>query len=47
MQGKFLGKVELVEGSSLKEVLAAKFNASGVYMVKQGSVIKTVSVEVR
>jgi hypothetical protein len=47
MQGKFLGKVELVEGSSLKEALAAKFNASGVYMVKQGSVIKTVSVEVR
>jgi hypothetical protein len=47
MQGKFLGKVELAEGSSLKEAVAAKFNASGVYMVKQGSMIKTVSVEVR
>jgi hypothetical protein len=47
MQGKLLGKVELAKGASLKEAIAAKFNASGVYMVKQGSVIKTVSVEVR
>ena len=47
MQGKLLGKVELAEGASLKEAIAAKFNASGVYTVKQGSLIKTISVEAR
>jgi len=47
MQGKLLGKVELVEGASLKDAIAAKFNASGVYTVKQGSLIKTISVEAR
>ena len=44
MQGKYLGKVEVTEGASLKEAVATKFNAAGVYMVKQGSRISTVRV---
>ena len=45
MQGKFLGKVELMSGSSLKEVVGSKFTRSSVYMVKRGSYAKTIAVE--
>ena len=45
MQGRFLGKVELVSGSSLKEVVGSKFTRSSVYMVKRGSYAKTIAVE--
>ena len=45
MQGKFLGKVELVSGSSLKEAVGSKFTRSSVYMVKRGSYAKTIAVE--
>ena len=45
MQGKFLGKVELVSGSSLKEAVGSKFTRSSVYMVKRGSYAKAIAVE--
>jgi len=45
MQGKYLGKVELVSGSSLKEVVGSKFSRSSVYMVKRGSYAKAIAVE--
>jgi hypothetical protein len=45
MQGKFLGKVELVSGSTLKEAIGNKFPRSAIYMVKRGSVAKIVAVE--
>lgn len=44
MQGKFLGTVEKFGNNSLSEVIFAKFKQSGVYMVKQGATVKTVSV---
>ena len=45
MQGKFLGKVELVSGSTLKEAVSNKFPRSAIYMVKRGSVAKIIAVE--
>ena len=45
MQGKFLGKVELMAGSSLKEVVGAKFGRSSMYMVKRGGYAKMIAVE--
>ena len=45
MQGKFLGKIELKDGSTLKEAVGNKFPHSAIYMVKRGSVAKIVSVE--
>ena len=45
MQGKFLGKVELKDGSTLKAAVGSKFPHSAIYMVKRGSVAKVVSVE--
>ena len=45
MQGKFLGKVELKAGSTLKDAVGSKFPHSAIYMVKRGSVAKIISVE--
>jgi len=45
MQGKFLGLVELRDGSSLKDAVGSKFARSAIYMVKRGSVAKMISVE--
>ena len=45
MQGKFLGKVELMAGSTLKEAVGAKFGHSSIYMVKRGSYAKIIAVE--
>ena len=45
MQGKFLGKVELKEGSSLKEAVGAKFSRASMYMVKRGGFAKMIAVE--
>ena len=45
MQGKFLGKVELKDGSTLKDAVGSKFPHSAIYMVKRGSVAKIISVE--
>lgn len=43
-QGKFLASLEAKNVESLKAALKAKFNA-GVYLVKQGSTVKSVSVK--
>ena len=45
MQGKFLGKVELKDGSSLKEAVGAKFSRASMYMVKRGGYAKMIAVE--
>ena len=47
MQGKFLGTVELTSGASLKEIVAAKFQRSGKYLLRQDAAVKVISVEKR
>lgn len=44
LQGRYLGSVEMLAGSNMKDVLFAKFHKPGVYMVKQGSFLSTVRV---
>ncbi len=44
MQGKFMGKVELSAGTSLKDAVAAKFQKSGIYMVKGAMGVQKVRV---
>ena len=44
MQGKSLGKVEIAAGTSVNEAIAAKFQKSGIYMVKDLLGIKKVRV---
>ena len=44
MQGKMLGHVDVAAGTSLKDALMAKFQKSGVYMVRQGNKLQKVSV---
>lgn len=44
MQGKMLGLVNVAAGTSLKDALKAKFQKSGVYMVKQGGRLQKVAV---
>ena len=45
MQGKFLGTVSITQGASLNKAIKNKFHNAGVYMVKQGSAMKSVSVK--
>ncbi|MBO7412944.1 MAG: glycoside hydrolase family 11 protein [Fibrobacter sp.] len=44
LQGRLLGDVEIAKGAKLKDALLAKFGKTGVYMVKDGGKVKTVSV---
>lgn len=44
MQGKSLGSVDVAAGTSIKDALKAKFQKSGVYMVRQGNRIQKISV---
>ena len=44
MQGRALGKVEVVAGASISDALFAKFQQTGVYMVKQGGKLTQVRV---
>ena len=44
MQGRLLGVVTGVAGVSLGEAIFAKFGKAGVYMVKNGGRVKTISV---
>ena len=44
MQGRTLGRVDVANGASVAEALFAKFQKTGVYMVKQGSKFQTVRV---
>jgi hypothetical protein len=44
MHGRTLGRVDVANGASLAEALFAKFQKTGVYMVKQGSKFQQVRV---
>ena len=44
MTGKFLGSVEAADAESLNAAIKAKYN-SGVYMVKQGRAVRSISVK--
>ena len=44
IQGRNLGRVRVNAGASLEEVLFAKFHKSGIYLVKQGSLLTKVRV---
>lgn len=37
MQGRFLGAIELANGTSLNDALKAQFSKAGVYMLKQSN----------
>jgi len=45
MQGKFLGKVTVMAGASVSEVLMARFNRAGVYLLKNGNYMHRVVVK--
>ena len=47
MQGKYLGTVDLASGASLKDIVAAKFQRSGRYLLRQDAAVKIISVEKR
>ena len=47
MQGKFLGTVELASGASLEDIVAAKFQRSGRFLLRQDAAVKVVSVDRR
>ena len=44
MQGRFLGRVTVVQGTSLEQVLLAMFQKPGAYLVKQGGRLTQVRV---
>jgi len=45
MQGKSLGKVTVMAGASVSEVLMARFNHAGVYLLKSGNFMHRVAVK--
>ena len=45
MQGKFLGKVKVAAGASLKAAVKARFQGAGVYLVKRGSFMQRIAVK--
>ena len=47
MQGKFLGTVELASGASLEDIVAAKFQRSGRFLLRQDAAVRIVSVDRR
>lgn len=47
INGKFMGKVEMLPGVSLSEAVASKFQKSGVYMVKTSAGVQKVRVTAR
>ena len=47
MQGKFLGTVDLASGASLEDIVAAKFQRSGRFLLRQDAAVKVVSVDRR
>ena len=44
MQGRNLGRVDVANGASVSDALFAKFQKTGIYMVKQGSKFTQVRV---
>ena len=45
MQGKFMGKVDVAAGASIKDAVKARFQNAGVYLVKQGSKMQRISIK--
>lgn len=45
MLGKYMGKVELAEGSSMAELIKVKYGKAGVYMVKRAGLVSAISVK--
>ena len=44
MLGNFIGKIEVQNGASISDVIFTKFGEPGVYMIKQGAIVKAISV---
>ncbi|OIP51031.1 MAG: hypothetical protein AUK31_04660 [Fibrobacteres bacterium CG2_30_45_31] len=44
MLGNFIGKIEVQNGASISDIIFTKFGEPGVYMVKQGAIVKAISV---
>lgn len=44
MQGRFIGNIKLSQGARVSDVLMARFNKAGVYLIKNGSFMQSVSV---
>lgn len=42
--GRFMGKVDVMQGTSLNDAIFAKFGKAGVYMIKNGNVSKSITV---
>ncbi len=45
MQGKFLGKVDISAGKSVRDAVKARFQGAGVYLVKQGNFMQRIAVK--
>lgn len=45
MQGRFMGRVDVANGTKMADALLAKFHKSGTYVVKQGQNISKVTVK--
>lgn len=45
MQGRFLGDVSLIHGTSLNDAVRSKFRDAGVYLVKQGNFLQQVRIK--
>ena len=45
MQGKLLGKVEVAPGATITSSLKARFQNSGIYLVRQGNKMFRVAVK--
>ena len=42
--GRFMGKVDVMQGTSLNDAIFAKFGKAGVYMIKNGNVSRSITV---
>lgn len=45
MQGRFMGDIKLTQGARVSEVLMARFNKAGVYLLRNGSFMQSVTVK--
>ena len=45
MQGKFMGKVDVAAGASIKDAVKARFQNAGIYLVKLGSKMQRISIK--
>jgi hypothetical protein len=42
--GHFMGRIEVKNGASISNAIFTRFGQSGMYVVKQGAMVKTISV---